>query len=134
MLLKSERIFLREFIESDWKNVHKYASQEKVCKYQAWGPNSVEETKAFVKKVLDDATQIPRTRFVFAIIKKEDNEMIGAGEFNIRDFNNKAGEIAYIINPTYWGKGFATEAAKMLVEFGFSEIFIGYMLHVTLEI
>jgi [ribosomal protein S5]-alanine N-acetyltransferase len=30
--------------------------------------------------------------------------MIGAGEFNIRDFTNRVGEVAYIVNPDYWKK------------------------------
>ncbi len=119
--LRSERVFLREFIESDWEDVHKYASQEIACQYQPWGPNSVEDSKTFVQQSIEAATQKPRTRFVFAIVNKEDIRMIGTGELNIRDFNNKVGEIAYIINPDFWGKGFATEAAKILADFGFSE-------------
>ena len=48
--------------------------------------------------------------------------MIGSGELNIRDIINRIGEIAYIVNPDYWGKGIATEAAKLLIEFGFKEL------------
>ncbi|MEG0476039.1 MAG: GNAT family N-acetyltransferase, partial [Carnobacterium sp.] len=109
MELSNERFVLREFIERDWIDVHKYASQEIVCQYQPWGPNSEEESQKFVTEVLIDSKQEPRKRFVFAIIYKE--KMIGAGEFNIRDFINRAGEIAYIVNPDYWGKGIATEVA-----------------------
>lgn len=69
-----------------------------------------------------DAKQDRRTRFVFAIIEKEHGEMIGAGEINIRDFQNREGEIGYIVNPDYWGKGIATETAKLLIEFGFCQL------------
>ncbi|MEK4425497.1 GNAT family N-acetyltransferase [Solibacillus sp. FSL K6-1523] len=120
MVLSNERLVLREFIQSDWIDVHKYASQEIVCQYQPWGPNTVEESQNFVTQVLEDSKQEPRKRFVFAIIYKE--KMIGAGEFNIRDFTNRAGEIAYIVNPDYWGKGIATEIATLLVDFGFKNL------------
>jgi [ribosomal protein S5]-alanine N-acetyltransferase len=36
--LKTKRVFLREFEECDWIDVHKYASQPIVCQYQPWGP------------------------------------------------------------------------------------------------
>jgi RimJ/RimL family protein N-acetyltransferase len=117
--LIGDRIHLREFIFDDWKDVHKYASQEIVCRFQPWGPNNEEQTQAFVNQILIDAKKTPRTRFVFAVIEQSTGHMIGAGEFNIRSATNQSGEIAYIINPDYWGKGIATEVAKLLLKFGF---------------
>lgn len=111
---------LREMISSDWVDVHKYASQDIVCQYQPWGPNTEEESKKFVSQVIEDSTQKPRARFVFAIIYN--GNMIGAGELTIRSFTNKAGEIGYVVNPDYWGKGVATEVASLLIEFGFKEL------------
>ncbi|WP_341963492.1 GNAT family N-acetyltransferase (plasmid) [Planococcus maritimus] len=120
--LETERIYLREFIESDWEGVYRYASQEQVSKHQTWEPNSVEESKEFVKQVLADSQNMPRTRFTFAIVLKKDKRMIGSGEISIRSFNNKTGEISYILNPDYWKKGIATEVAKIVIEFGFREL------------
>ncbi|MFZ3590649.1 GNAT family N-acetyltransferase [Bacillus sp. DJP31] len=116
---ESERVTLREFVEIDWIDVHSYASQEVVCQYQPWGPNSEEESEAFVRQVIEEAKRVSRSRFVFAVTVKETGKMIGAGELNIRDVSNKAGEIGYILNRDYWGKGYATEVAKLLIEFGF---------------
>ncbi|MGG4166355.1 GNAT family protein [Rossellomorea vietnamensis] len=111
---------LREFTTSDWIGVHTYASQEIVCQYQPWGPNKEKDSQDFVNQAIKDSTLNPRTRFVFAII--HDEMVIGAGEFNIRDFTNKGGEIGYIVNPDYWGKGIATEVATLLIDFGFGEL------------
>ncbi|WP_335871861.1 GNAT family N-acetyltransferase [Bacillus sp. 2205SS5-2] len=115
--LSNERLSLREFTKDDWIDVHRYASQDIICQYQSWGPNTVKDTKGFVNQVIKDETQQPRTRFVFAIIYKEN--IIGAGEFNIRNFTNRVGEVAYIVNPDYWRKGNATDVAKLLIDFGF---------------
>lgn len=92
---------MRELEERDWIDVHKYASQEKVCHYQAWGPNTEEESKEFVGKVIHDAQMEPRNRFVFAVILKDSKEMIGSGEVIIRDNINRIGEISYIIHPHF---------------------------------
>ncbi|MFD1739762.1 GNAT family N-acetyltransferase [Bacillus salitolerans] len=120
LFLSNDRLSLREFTKDDWIDVHKYASQDIVCKYQPWEPNTEEESQGFVYQVIKDATQQPRTRFVFAIVYED--KMIGAGELNIRDLTNKIGEVAYIVNPDYWGNGIATDVAKLLIGFGFKEL------------
>ena len=79
----NNRLSIREFAKEDWIDVHKYASLEIVCQYQTWGPNTEEDTQNFVDQVINDAAQYPRTRFAFAIVYQEN--VIGAGEFNIRD-------------------------------------------------
>ncbi|MGY4795994.1 GNAT family N-acetyltransferase [Lysinibacillus fusiformis] len=120
MILANKKLLLREFTQYDWIDVHKYASQEIVCRYQTWGPNTEEDTKEFIQDVLDEATQTPRERYVFAIIYQE--TLIGAVEIMIRDFTNKVGEIGYIVNPDYWGKGVATQSAKLMITFGFETL------------
>jgi ribosomal-protein-alanine N-acetyltransferase len=119
--IKDSRICLREFQLNDWIDVHAYASQEVVYRFQPWGPNTEEQTQAFVKQILEDSHRVPRTRFVLAIVEQKTERIIGAGEINIRNFTNKSGEIGYIIHPDYWGKGFATDVANLLLEFGFGE-------------
>ena len=119
--LESERVILQEIEKKDWRDIHKYASQPIVCQYQPWGPNTEKESKDFVEQILGDGKTNPRSRFVFAVIQKIDGRMIGSGELNLRDLSNQVGEIAYITNPDHWGKGFATEVAKILIEFGFNE-------------
>ncbi|WKA54614.1 GNAT family N-acetyltransferase [Planococcus shixiaomingii] len=119
---ESERFYFREFLESDWTDIHEYASQAAVSQYQPWGPNLPQESQVYVNDVLTDAKKNPRTRFVFAVVLKETGKVIGAGEINVRDAANKGGEIGYIINPAFWGQGFATETAKLLLQYGFSEL------------
>lgn len=115
-------IYLREFEFEDWKAVHRYASQEKACIYQPWGPNNEDQTKEFLYKIIKDSLEEPHTRYAFAVELKGNGIVIGAGELNIRDEGNRIGEISYIINPEYWGRGYATEAAKLLLYFGFSSL------------
>ncbi|MDQ0208767.1 GNAT family N-acetyltransferase [Alkalicoccobacillus murimartini] len=120
--LQSKHIGLCEFKESDWEQVHDYASQKKVCQYQTWGPNSIEDSKAFVKQIVCDSLKHPRHRYAFAIVDTSTQTCIGCAELLIRDRTNKSGEIAYIVHPNYWGQGIATEAAKLLLELGYEEL------------
>ncbi|WP_152602448.1 GNAT family N-acetyltransferase [Planococcus sp. CAU13] len=122
MKMETGRLYLREFRKDDWSAVHKYASQEQASRNQPWGPNTIEETKKFVEEALADTKKTPRTRYIFAIVLKEQAELIGAVEITIKSFANRAGEIGYIINPDHWGKGIATEAASVMIGFGFNEL------------
>ena len=56
-------------------------------------------------------------QFGFAIIHKADNLLIGTCGFPGPPDSNGAAEIAYGIAPAYQGRGYATEAARFMIEF-----------------
>lgn len=115
--ISNERLCLRELTSEDWVRVHTYASQDRVSRYQPWGPNTENDSQNFVSQAIEDAKDEPRVRFTFAIINEE--IMIGVGECTIKSFANRVGEIGYIVHPDYWGKGIATAVAHRLIAFGF---------------
>ena len=58
-----------------------------------------------------------------AVEIKETNEFIGMGGILPRILKDKNEyEIAYSLKPKYWGKGFGTEIAKQIKEFGLKNI------------
>lgn len=59
-------------------------------------------------------------RFSFAIIRKFDQHFIGSVTLSPRPPHNSA-EIGYWIGVPYWKKGYASEAARRVVQFGFEE-------------
>jgi len=48
--------------------------------------------------------------------------VIGAAGLEVRSQRFRQGEISYIIHPDQWGHGYATEAARLLLAFGFSTL------------
>ncbi len=95
--LSNETFVLNEIERSDWKAIHAYSSRKEVSTYQTWGPNTEEQTKAFVEKIIDDARQQPRTRYVLAVRIKQNGMLVGAGEINIRNTSNGEIAISYIL-------------------------------------
>ncbi|MGD6802799.1 MULTISPECIES: GNAT family N-acetyltransferase [Rossellomorea] len=120
--IDGDRIYLKELEQSDWRGVHSYASHELSSRYQAWGPNTEEDSLNFVREAVADCRRIPRTRFLFVIIHKGDDKVIGAVDLTIKDIHNRAGAMGYIIHPDSWGNGYATEASKQLIHYGFREL------------
>ena len=45
--------------------------------------------------------------------------MIGTCGFASLDSENDRGELGYVLNPDYHGKGYGTEAARRVLQFGF---------------
>ena len=120
--LQTERLILRDFREEDWCDVHEYGSDPTVVKYMPFGPNTQDETKAFINRVLGNQKAQPRISYNFALINKLDDKLIGACAVSIKTVESKEGEIGYILNRNYWNRGYMTEAARQVVGFGFAQL------------
>ncbi|HJT44931.1 MAG TPA: GNAT family N-acetyltransferase [Chthoniobacterales bacterium] len=75
------------------------------------------EASADFKARVEAGKQPDPWLFGFAIIHKADNVVIGTCGFPGPPDSNGVAEIAYGIAPAYQGRGYATEAAKFLIQF-----------------
>lgn len=114
--MKSAGAVLRPLEESDWEAVHAWTGYEQVYRYQVWGPNSPEQTKAFVHDAVSAWRASPQTRLVYAITL--DGEVVGDCELHLH--RSQQGEISYSLHPDYWRRGLATSAARQLLRLGFT--------------
>jgi ribosomal-protein-alanine N-acetyltransferase len=120
--LETERLVLREFEESDLQAIQEYASDPEVVRYMGWGPNSEDDTRAFLKRALEQRRQQPRVEYGLAIILKAESRPIGSGGITIANLDQKEAELGCCFNRHFWGQGYATEAARTFVAFGFEEL------------
>lgn len=118
MQLETKRLWIREYRPEDWESVHAYASDPEVVRYMLWGPNSEEETRAFVQEVLRAANDHPRTDYDLALVTKDGNQLIGGCSL-VLDGQN--GEIGYCLHPAYWRQGYASEATRELIRWAFAK-------------
>jgi [ribosomal protein S5]-alanine N-acetyltransferase len=122
LLFQTTRLVLREIREDDWEAVHEYGSDPEVVKYMLFGPNSLDDTRAFIERALANQKAQPRLSYNFALITKNDDKLIGSCELRIENVGSKEGEIGYILNRKYWNRGYMTEAAIKAVSFGFEQL------------
>ncbi|ELP69071.1 acetyltransferase, GNAT family [Streptomyces turgidiscabies Car8] len=113
-------VTLRELVVGDCQAVHAFAGLPEACRYQAWGPNTEEQTRAFVQGAVDDRLKAPQTRFAYAVCL--DGELIGIGELKVRSQVHRQGEISYLVHPRVWGRGVGTAIGGELLSRGFGQL------------
>lgn len=118
----TQRLLLRDFHAEDWREIHRYGSDAEAVRHMDWGPNSEDETRAFVQHVLTTQTEVSRKTFELAVCLKESGELIGGVGIRIKSDVNREGDIGYILRRDCWGKGFGTEAARAMLRYGFESL------------
>jgi RimJ/RimL family protein N-acetyltransferase len=122
MQLTTERLILREFVETDWQAVLAYQSNPRYLQYYPWDSVSAESVRMFVNTFITWQHEHPRTKYQLAIVSRADGQLLGTCGLRLETFNAHEGELGYELAPACWGQGYATEAAYAMLAFGFEEV------------
>lgn len=116
-VIETERLRLRKLTASDVLNVFEVVKQDLVGVGLAAGIGmSLKETTEYVNKFLEHWKSFGFG--VFGLIEKATGTFIGhCGLRYIQ--GTKDVEILYALEPTHWGKGYATEAGKASIQYAF---------------
>lgn len=121
MQLKTQRLILRPWKESDAEDLYKYASNPHVGPIAGWPPHtSVDNSREIIRSVLSKNE-------IYAVCLKEDNKAIGSigltfGNASTLNLPDTQGEIGYWIGVPFWGQGLIPEAVKELLRHGFEDL------------
>jgi len=113
-------IALRPIDIEDWPAVHEWASTIEACRYEAWGPNTVAETKSFVARAVSEWSRQPQDRYVWTA--EGQRTAVGLGELRIASREWRQGEVGYIVHIDHWGRGIGTAIARALLEIAFESM------------
>jgi [ribosomal protein S5]-alanine N-acetyltransferase len=122
MQLTTDRLLLREFQESDWEAVLAYQSDPLYLRYNPWTERAEADVREFVGRFLANQQQEPRTRFQLAVVLQAEGRLIGNCGVRVNDSDLREGNIGFELDSRCWGHGYATEAAREIVRFGFEEL------------
>jgi [ribosomal protein S5]-alanine N-acetyltransferase len=122
MQLETDRMVLREFIESDYPALRAIESLPETHRFEQVTIPTEEATRFYLHNVITRASEQPRTEFRLALtIRPAD---IVRGRVKLICPRPEAGEweIGWALHRDVWGKGYATEAARAMLGFAFSEL------------
>jgi len=120
-VIETERLILRSWLASDAPALYGLASDPDVGPAAGWPPHeSVEDSANIIETVLGT----PET---YAVVLRETGELVGCAGFNSGEaasmpLGEGELELGYWIGRPHWGRGYATEAARAVVERGFGAL------------
>lgn len=115
----TQRLVLREFLEEDWAAVLAYQQDDRYLRYYPWTERTEGDARSFVQTFIEWQCEVPRRRFQLAVTLKDFGTLIGNCGIRRKPDSGWEADIGYELAPEYWGQGYATEAARALVHFGF---------------
>lgn len=121
-MIETERLLLREYKTEDFETVHAYGSDPDFSKYEFWGPNSEEDTKNFIADTIAKSQKDPRYEFDFAVCLKSTGRQFGGCGVRRETELSQVANLGWAIAPEFQNQGYATEAAKAVIEFGFEKL------------
>jgi ribosomal-protein-alanine N-acetyltransferase len=115
--LKTERLVLRPFAETDAEAMHRIFHGKDVLRYFPPGePPSLDKVKAAILRWLDHWTK--HGIGLWAVEEIEPGELLGRCGFQVLEETGET-EIDFLLAPSGWGLGYATEAARAVLHHGF---------------
>jgi len=120
--IATEPLVLRDFVDEDWRAVFAYQRDPRYLRYYPWTDRTEAEVRDFVQMQIRDQEPRPRRKFQLAITLPDSGELIGNCGVRRKDGNDFEGDIGYELNPEHWRRGYATEAARAMVDYGFREL------------
>lgn len=127
MILKTDRLLLRPWRETDLQDVFAYASVDGVGQMAGWSPHKdLAESRRILDGFIDG-------RHTFAL--EHQGKVIGSlgieaySEAHYPELAHLSGrEIGYVLSKEYWGQGLMPEAVKAVIQYLFDTVQLDFIL------
>jgi ribosomal-protein-alanine N-acetyltransferase len=118
--INTNRLLLRQFVDTDIENVFKGLSHPKIIKHYGISFDSLEATKEQMTWFAD--LEKDGTGIWFAVCSLDNKTFYGAGGLNSLSKEHKKAEIGFWLLPDFWGQGIMKEAMPLICDYGFDKL------------
>ena len=119
--LKTDRLILRGMRVTDAEDMYRYAKREDVTRFLLWSPHPTPHYTEDYLRYLQGRYALGEF-YDWAVVERDSGRMIGTCGFTRFDLPHGCGELGYVLNPEYHGRGCGTEAAEQVLRFGFETL------------
>jgi [ribosomal protein S5]-alanine N-acetyltransferase len=121
--VETERLYIRPYRTEDLEKSFNLMQDKELYKFLHFSVMSFEEYQGLFQWLLHSYdSQGTDFKYSFAIFLRGTEELIGwvgVGKLDLLEWEK---EIYYLIGRSYWGKGYAYEAARAVVEYSFKTL------------
>ncbi len=117
--LSGSQVILREFCSNDLDRVASVVGDPRVTDSLSFDTRSREQAAEMLSGILSRARQEPRTEYYLAVTTADDG-LVGVARLELSGVQAAKGGGA--VAADYWRRGFAMDAARTLMDFGFREL------------
>ena len=116
-LIETNRLILRKLKLNDYESIYNcWTNDYEVSKYVTWEPHkSSDETKKLTEYWVNQYSNEYTYRWV--VILKDTKEIIGMIDAIRMNLQYMTVEVGYCFGSKYWGKGYATESLKVVIDY-----------------
>lgn len=123
MRITTERLELREYDADDLAALLAHQTDPRARAFYGPDEGLAEELPALLRTFLAWAMEEPRRNWQLAIALREDPAWV-VGSCGLRPSEREQGraDLGIDLSPELWGRGYATEAASAMLDFGFGSL------------
>ena len=141
MEIETARLLLRRFTVEDAETLADLHGDPRVMRYIDDGkpvPREVTVNRS-LPEILEQYAQLPVGLGKSALVEKSSGRLVGqVGLGRVSSVGLDGGgagyELGYRLCPEFWGRGYASEAAKALVDFAFAEYAVPRIVATTMTV
>ncbi|GAB3815530.1 hypothetical protein GCM10028895_09720 [Pontibacter rugosus] len=105
---------------SDLNDVHALHALPETDEFNTLGiPEDIEQTKQILQSWIAASDAITNKAYTFSIRDKGTKSFVGLVALKLGSEKYNRGEVWYKLHVAHWGKGYATEALKAVLKYGF---------------
>jgi RimJ/RimL family protein N-acetyltransferase len=121
--IRTQRLVLRPFAISDLDGLLAIQSLPEVARYLYWEPRDREQVRAALGNMIRGSSLVTQGDVLtLAVVLPPDGTLIGEVILKWCSVEHRQGEIGYVFHPRYGGRGYATEAAAVMLRLGFDAL------------
>jgi RimJ/RimL family protein N-acetyltransferase len=121
MELTTERLHLRPFTAADQDAIHAVYADPEVMRHVGHGAHKTMAETANALRIYGDV--LARRGYSFlAVTEREGGRLVGDGGLHPLGGQGPEVELGYTLERSAWGRGYATELGRALIEHAFTEL------------
>jgi RimJ/RimL family protein N-acetyltransferase len=120
VVINGDRVRLREFRMADLDDSMAVVADDRVTQWLSFDSLTRTQQQERLAGIAERAANRPRREYYLAVTKRDDDRLIGFARLGLDGVN--AAKLGYAIAYDHWGNGYATDASRSFIRFGFETL------------